>query len=198
MNNAGRFWGPSCAAALTAMLALGACNKPAPAKAPAAPATAPAPAAPPPAAALDPAEAASAKAFLEALYAHYKTTKNNTFQPLGDNVRDVFDADMVKLLDQDQKLLKGELGEIDGDYICQCQDFESITATIAVQSADATSAKATADFKVFDQTHHNNFELVKQNGAWRVHDVGEPGQKSLRQTLVDEIAQLSKAGPQKE
>ncbi|HZZ36315.1 MAG TPA: DUF3828 domain-containing protein [Caulobacteraceae bacterium] len=194
MNNAGRFWGPPCAAALTAMLALGACNKPAPAKAPAAPATAPAPAAPPPAAALDPAEAASAKAFLEALYAHYKTTKNNTFQPLGDNVRDVFDADMVKLLDEDQKLLKGELGEIDGDWVCQCQDFESITATIAVQSADATTAKATADFQVFEQKHHNDFELVKQNGAWRVHDIREPPQPSLREVLQKEIKTLSAPG----
>ena len=179
------------ALALAAALTLGACNKPAPAKAPAAaPTTAPAPPAP----TLDAADAASAKAFLDALYAHYKTTKNNTFQPLGDNMREVFDADLVKLFDQDQKVLKGELGEIDGDWICQCQDFDSFTATIAVQSADAASAKATADFKVFDQAHHNEFDLVKQNGQWRVHDLREPPQKGLRQVLLDEIASLSKPG----
>ena len=176
---------PKTAAALLAALALAGCNQPA--QKPAAP---PAPVA---SAAPSADEAASAKAFLEGLYAHYKTTKDNTFQPMGDNVRDVFDADTVALLDKDTKLLNGELGEIDGDFICQCQDFDSITATIAVQSANATTAKATADFTIFGEKRHNDFDLAKQNGVWRVHDIRDPGQqKSLRQILIDEIAALSK------
>jgi len=176
------------AGALTAILALGACNKPAQK-------TEAVPAAPAPAAAAPSAdEAAAVKAFLEGIYAHYKTTKD-TFQPMGDNVKDVFDSEMVALLDKDVKLLNGELGEIDGDFICQCQDFDSITATIAVQSATATTAKATADFVIFGDKRHNDFDLVKENGVWRVHDIRDPGQaKSLRQILEGEIAELSKPG----
>jgi hypothetical protein len=64
-----------------------------------------APAAPAPLA--DTADAADAKAFLESLYAHYKTGKDS-FQMFDANKRDVFDADMVALLVADQKALKGK------------------------------------------------------------------------------------------
>jgi hypothetical protein len=179
------------AAVMALGLALAGCNKPAPAAAPAAPPAA-APIAPP---AIDATAAAEAKAFLDSLYAHYKTNKNNSFSPMGDNVAQVFDADTIKLLADDAKALKGELGEIDGDYLCDCQDFETITATVAVQAATPTTAKATADFTVFDQKHHNEFDLVKVNGVWRVHDVRErdsadPAALSLRETLEKELKDL--------
>ena len=180
------------AAVLALGLALAGCNKPVPTAAPATPPVA-APAPPP---AIDAAAAAEAKAFLDSLYAHYKTSKNNSFSPMGDNVAQVFDADTIKLLADDTKALKGELGEIDGDYLCDCQDFETITATVAVQAATPATAKATADFMVFDQKHHNEFDLVKVNGAWRVHDVRErdsadPAALSLRETLTKEIKDLA-------
>lgn len=188
------------ASAMVASLALVGCGKPAPgasttaasAAATVAPATAP-----PSSAAPATGDAADAKAFLEGLYAHYKSSKNNTFSPLDKDLKAVFDPDMVQLLAKDAKLLKGEVGAMDGDPLCDCQDFDSIAANITIQSATATTAKATADLKVFTETHHNSFDLVKVNGAWRVHDVQEIGQPSLRKMLEDEIAQLSKPGAKK-
>jgi hypothetical protein len=176
--------------ALACVLSIGACK---PAGTPAPKPSPPAPATP----AVGPTlEAAEVKAFLESLYSHYKSSKDNDFQMFGANQRDVFDPDMVRLLGADTKALNGELGAIDGDWLCQCQDFESLKATIAVQSADASAAKATADFSdtgmPAQAAGHDDFDLVKAGGSWRIHDIRSGRQPSLRQTLEDEIRSLSK------
>jgi hypothetical protein len=143
-------------------------------------------------------DAADAKAFLEGVYAHYKTSKNNNFQPFDANMKDVLDPDTIALMDADTKALKGELGEIDGDWLCDCQDFESITATITIQSATPTTAKATSTFSdTMDKgapPKHDTFDLVKTPAGWRIHDMGTADQPSLRKVLTDEIASLKKGG----
>jgi hypothetical protein len=170
---------------------LAGCEKPAPPPA-AAPANtvAPAPAAN---------DAADAKAFLEGLYAHYRSSKDNHFEPFGANEKDVFDADTVALLDQDAKAMKGEVGVLDGDWLCACQDFESIVATINVKQASPTAATATADFSDVGMPgqgrRHADFDLSKTGGVWRVHDVTVQGDEgSLRAMLQGEIKSLAKGG----
>jgi hypothetical protein len=178
--------------AFAGLLAVGAC-KPAPAaKATHAPASSASTGA-------APSDADDVRAFLEGLYAHYKTEENNTFQMFDKDETAVFDADTIKLLAADTKALNGELGEIDGDWLCNCQDFTSIEARIAVQSATPTTARATADYHdTGDPTRapdHDSFELVKTNGVWRIHDItirGEP--LSLRATLRKEIRDLARGG----
>jgi hypothetical protein len=144
-------------------------------------------------------DAADVKAFLEALYAHYKTSSSNsTFQPFDANAGGVLDGDTIALMKADQNALKGELGDIDGDWLCDCQDYQSITATIAVVSVTPTTAKATADFHDVEDTspkpHHDTFDLVKTPAGWRIHDMGTADQPSLRKVLQDEIAKLKAGG----
>lgn len=186
--------------ALGLCLVLAGCNKPAQS---AAPATA-VPAAP----AISAADAADAKAFLEGLYAHYKTqtsTQDGAFSPMDDATsKTVFSADLLKLMADDAKLLgPNEVGDAnDGDPLCSCQDWEPFTTTVTVRSATATTAKATADFRVFkaDPPRHLEFDLVKESGAWRVSDVRandqtqQPPGPGLRETLQAEIKRLSAAG----
>jgi hypothetical protein len=186
-------------AALALALALAACQQPASngattpapvetntaAMAPAAPAAAP-----------SSGDAADAKAFLDGLYAHYKTSKDNTFAPF-DTKAGVLDGDTIALMKADEKALKGDVGDIDGDWLCDCQDFESITATVTVQSATPTSAKATALFHDTIDTgapKRDTFDLVKTPAGWRIHDMGTPDQPSLRKVLEDEIARLKVGG----
>jgi hypothetical protein len=180
--------------ALTAAMALAACGKP---TAPAATATPPAANATvaPPATNDD----ADAKAFLDGLYAHYKSNKNNTFSPFDANEKEVFDASTIQLLAEDTKLLNGDLGVIDGDWLCACQDFVSLKAVVSVQSATATTAQATSEFvdtgMPGQAARRDRFDLVKENGVWRIHDVqtiGDPA--SLRQMVSQEIEQLRKQG----
>src|SRR5271169_117287 len=153
------------AAGLALALAVAACQKPAsnatapPVQTNATP-TAAAPAAPAAAASSD---SADAKAFLDSLYAHYKTSKDNTFSPFDANQGDVLDADTRALMKADEKALNGDLGDIDGDWLCNCQDFQSVTATVTVQSATATEAKATSDFTdtmdAGGKPKHDTFDL---------------------------------------
>ncbi len=187
---------------LSAALALSACQK---AAAPAANATnaapapanvaAAAPAAPTPVAAESP-DAAAAKAFLEGLYAHYKASSSTgtTWAPMDANIKEVFDADMVKLMAADTKALKGDLGEIDGDWLCDCQDWGSIAATVTVTSATPTDAKAVAvfhDTEVKEESaRRDTFDLVKTPAGWRIHDMGTMSDPSLRAVLIKEIADL--------
>src|SRR5215469_16140350 len=90
-------------------------------------------------------DAADVTAFLQGLYDHYKTSKDNNFQMFDANAHEVFDASFIRLLAADEKALNGDVGVIDGDWLCDCQDFVSLRPTIAVQSATPTTAKATAD-----------------------------------------------------
>jgi hypothetical protein len=190
-------------AALALALAAAACQKPASNAAPAETNAAPAAAAtteagPAASAGAASSDAADAKAFLDGLYAHYKVSKDNTFAPFDANQAEVLDPDTIALMKADEKALKGELGDIDGDWLCDCQDFESITATVTVQSATPTEAKATA---VFHDTmdagsppKRDTFDLVKTPAGWRIHDMGDSDQPSLRKVLSDEIARLKAGG----
>jgi len=137
-------------------------------------------------------DAADVKAFLDGVYAHYKSSNNNNFQPFDANGKEVLDAGAIALLKADQKVMKGEVGAIDTDWLCDCQDFNSIVATVTVQSATPTEAKATSDFHdpqdTTDKPGHDTFDLVKTADGWRIHDMGTRDQPSLRKVLQDEIA----------
>ena len=185
-------------AALCGAAALAGCQKAAaPPPAPIATNVAPtntAPAAQPTA----PSDAADAKAFLQGLYDHYKSSQNNSFSPFGASETQVFDPGMIALLAADRKALQGELGEIDGDWLCDCQDFASLKATVAVQSATPTAAAATSDFVDVGMPgqgpRHAQFQLVKVNGAWRIHDIKSGDEGWLRATLTKEIKSLKAGG----
>jgi hypothetical protein len=195
--------------ALAGVLALGACQKAPPAanatnasgpanaaSANAAPANvAVAGPAGAPAAATGP-DADAAKAFLEGLYAHYakSSSTGTTWAPMDANIKEVFDDDMVKLMAADTKALKGDLGEIDGDWLCDCQDWGSLVATVTVTEASPTAAKAEATFHDTqvpdDHPRRDTFDLVKTPAGWRIHDMGTAQDASLRAVLTKEIADL--------
>lgn len=183
--------------ALGGGLALAGCQKPAPPAA-ASNAAAPASNAAAPASGASAKDAADVTAFLQGLYDHYKTSQNNNFQMFDANAGEVFDADFIRLMAADQKVLKGDVGVIDGDWLCACQDFASLKETIAVQSATPTTARATSDFVdtgIPDQgARHDNFKLVKENGRWRIDDIQTAGEPWLRTQLEDEIKTQSKPG----
>ncbi|HVN01997.1 MAG TPA: hypothetical protein VMT68_17490 [Caulobacteraceae bacterium] len=153
------------------------------------------------------ADAADVKSFLAGLYAHYATPATDTgpsWAPLevGDkgNGKDVLDPELVTLMQAYDKSQSGdEVGPIDGDWICDCQDWEKITATITVDEATATTAKAHSDFTDTAEpgkTKHVTFELAKTAAGWRIHDMGTAEDASLRAVLTKAIAD-AKAHPHK-
>jgi hypothetical protein len=144
-------------------------------------------------------DADDVKAFLDGVYAHYKTNSpNSTYQPFDSNAGEVLAPDTLALMKADEKALNGELGDIDADWLCMCQDYTSIKATIAVQSASATTAKATSAFHDVDDAsakpRRDTFDLVKTPAGWRIQDMGTEDQPSLRKVLQDEIKRLKAGG----
>jgi len=180
--------------ALAALLVLAACQK-APATANAVPTLAVAAAPRSPATIVAPAAPASdaddVKAFLAGLYAHYQSSKAPLFDPYDADAARVFDRDTLALLKAEKAAMKGEVGALDADSICMCQDFGSLRATITVTSTTATTATANADLRDVgfkdDSARRNTFDLVKTPAGWRVHDIHSKDQASFRQSLSDDI-----------
>jgi hypothetical protein len=69
------------------------------------------------------ADAAGARAFAEKLYSHYPSNPNGIeFDPTGKNAREVFDPGLIAAFREDARLARGEVGFVDADPLCQCQD----------------------------------------------------------------------------
>ena len=125
--------------------------------------------------------------FLVELYSNYQDPKAD-FTPLFDEAPNYFDPEMVALIRQDQKLSNGEILAFEADPICDCQDYDKISADIQILNATATTAKAgvvLTDTAAPD-TRSLAYDLVKVDGHWRIHDISyAKSYPSLRQHIID-------------
>jgi hypothetical protein len=93
-------------------------------------------------------DAASAKAFVEKLYSHYPSNPNRpAFDPTGKNANQVFDPGMIAAFREDTRLANGEVGFVDSDPLCQCQDDGGLKATVV--SVTMTGANATGEMQSY-------------------------------------------------
>jgi hypothetical protein len=126
----------------------------------------------------------SPHAFLERLYSAYtpKGKGNDFAYP---EARAIVDESLMALLHRDQIKSKGEVGAMDSDPICQCQDWESfkvLSMHAQMTSADRASGDVTfmPDPKDTENVH---FDLIRENGAWKIHDLSWHGTPSLQAYL---------------
>ena len=66
------------------------------------------------------------KAYMERLYAGYR---NSSFNPF-DHPERYFAPRLLAAIKEDARLANGEVGYVDGDPICQCQDPDGLHATV--------------------------------------------------------------------
>lgn len=156
-----------------ALLMLSACSQPV-AKGDAAPAPAATPAAAP---------AQAPRAFVEDLYSQYR--KDENFSPFA-NQAQWFDPELMAAIKEDEDLTpEGEVGFVDGDPICSCQDSSGMSA--AVQGVEQTSpTTAVATVNLWANTPDERplkLNLVAVNGQWRVHDVTDSEGASFLEAL---------------
>lgn len=85
----------------------------------------------------------SPQAYVERLYAGYR---NSSFNPLRHPAR-YFSSRLVSALNEDARLAHGEVGYVDGDPICQCQDPAGLQATV-IHAARNGSAKAKVQISI--------------------------------------------------
>jgi len=139
----------------------------------------------PVAAALD---AASARAFVEKLYSHYPTKPGQSeFNPTGKNASQVFDPGMIEAFREDTKLAGGEVGFVDSDPLCQCQDDSGLKAkvvSVTVTGPNAADAVVNLEYPSDKVTIALTLHLVPVNGAWRIYDLSAGDVKSYRDDLL--------------
>jgi hypothetical protein len=132
-------------------------------------------------------DASSAKAFVEKLYLHYPSTPNRSaFQPMGKNASEVFDPGMIAAFREDTRLAHGEVGFVDSDPLCQCQDDTGLKATVvSVTVTDPNAADVVVNLEYpNDKPIVLTLHLVPVNGAWRIRDLSTDELKSYRADLL--------------
>src|SRR5262249_22379005 len=99
-------------------------------------------------------DAASARAFVEKLYSHYPSNpKGSTFNPTSKNAGEVFEPGMIAAFREDARLAKGEVGFVDADPLCQCQDDSGLKSkVVSVTMTSANGADAVVNLQYPDAT----------------------------------------------
>ena len=124
-------------------------------------------------------DAEAARHFVESVYAHY-ANHGRGIDFTGPKARGVFDSSLIALLHTDQKAVgPNEVGVLDGDPICSCQDWDGIwDSKITVEMERDGRAKAAVSFALFapragsDQDHRSlEMTLAPEGGQWRIWDI---------------------------
>ncbi len=110
----------------------------------------------------------------------YKTYQDNT-PALGGGAEPglphIYSRRLQALVDKDEKETpEGMVGRIDWDVIVDGQDWQLSELKIALVSKSATRAEVRATFKNFDTPNDMLFDLVREDGHWRIDDI----QKTLK------------------
>jgi len=135
-----------------------------------------------------------ARAFMAGLFATYR---DNGKPPAGSHR--IYDSQLQALMDEDIRLAHGEVPALDFDPLCQCQDYQKLVAQLTVRAASPKAAIVDATLRDLgmpkDRPRNAVFDLVKEHGAWRIHDIHADNPKSLRAFLIQQNTARSR--PQK-
>jgi hypothetical protein len=122
-------------------------------------------------------QAATPRAFLERTYASYRNPNFNPF----DHLDRYFAPRLIAAIREDSRLARGEVGYVDGDPICQCQDPDGVHAKVTrerLQGPSRASAEVIVDFT--DSTARRvRFSLVRTAAGWRIADVSAGDEPSF-------------------
>jgi hypothetical protein len=130
------------------------------------------------------APAETPKAFMERLYSYYR---NERYSPFTHPSR-VFAPQLLAAINEDSKLAHGEVGYLDGDPVCQCQDTGGMHTSIAgvtQQGADKASVRVSLVWDGEKPRPPTTFNLVRTKGGWRIADVSSSDEPSLLKALED-------------
>ena len=117
------------------------------------------------------------KAYLERIYASYRDTN---FSPFNHPDR-YFAPRLMAAIDEDARLSNGEVGYVDGDPICQCQDADGLRARVLrvhMKGAGNATVEVMVDFT--DSTARRvKFSLLRTKAGWRIADVSTSDETSF-------------------
>jgi hypothetical protein len=145
---------------------------------------------------------ASAQTFLLSIYKRYGKGGPGVNTD-GSRARLYFSSSLVSLLRADQKAVgPDEVGVLDGDPICGCQDWDAIhDLKIALTTSAPGRLKAAVSFALFgsdakaeQSVRSLEMTLVAHAGQWRIDNIVDKSDPKapfdLRAELVKEIRQM--------
>lgn len=156
------------------------------------------------AAPLPAAERAALDASVERIYAPYSDPSNMT----GSLDAAVYSAATTALLERWKRSTPSdEVDELsDGDWFCQCQDFDAATfrATVINRAAlppdKAGRRRAQVSLRIaigWDTVRRARLIFVKERGEWRLDDMYTPGEtRGFKRIIRDTIAANEKQAAQ--
>jgi hypothetical protein len=121
------------------------------------------------------------KAWMERVYASYRTPDFSPFK----HPERYFAPRLLAAINEDSRLAHGEVGYLDGDPICQCQDADGMrprVLRVTSQGAGKASVQVLIDW-VDSTARKARFTLVRGRGGWRIADVASGDERSLLQAL---------------
>jgi hypothetical protein len=144
-------------------------------------------------------DAESAKTFLISVYRHYQN-EGIGVDTVGPHAGLYFHSSLVALMRADQKAASPDVGAIDGDPVCACQDWDGVwDLKIAVQIGTPERARAAVSFALAAPKDRGKDSLRKlaitlgaENGQWRIYDIVDETDPTapfaLRKALQQDIA----------
>ncbi len=121
------------------------------------------------------------KAWMERVYAEYRTADFSPFK----HPEHYFAPTLLAAINQDNRLAHGEVGYLDGDPICQCQDAGGMRASVVGvtrQGGDKASVKVSLHWPN-DPARPVTYSLVRTKNGWRITDVSLADEPSLLAAL---------------
>jgi len=124
----------------------------------------------------------SAQAFVERIYREYQVSKDvNNLGPAADTL---YAPELLRLIRKDEEQAKGEVGVLDGDPICDCQDYEISDVHVSIGKGKPDGIPAEVRFRNSGKEIHLTLSLVPAGKGWRIADIGSPSVPSLLKLLA--------------
>lgn len=136
-------------------------------------------------------ELASASAFLSQVY-QQRFGSDGSATALNDDR--IFDQSTLALIEEERRRTPaGEIGVLEADPLCNCQDFENLQVNFQVEGKDADAAHVEAQIENGSGSLRTNtlltLDLVREANEWRIHDITPEQGPGLRATLLAVVAE---------
>jgi hypothetical protein len=128
---------------------------------------------------------ASARSFVEAIYASYigKDSKGISLESDA-AVRRYFESSLAALILKDRREARGEIGKLGSDPFIDAQDWEIDSVDVAVRDTGSDKASATVSFKNLGERQTVVLALVRLKAGWRISDITWDRNGTLRGLLT--------------
>ena len=138
-------------------------------------------------------QAPTALALLQNLYSHYKDSDELDFSAY-QTVPGWFDPAMTAVIMEDRRLADGDIGAVDADPVCQCQDYDGFTATFVTTASTDSTATIVASLhdKKTGAGPKITYQMVRIGNRWRIHDIASDDYPSLYKVYADSNATYQK------